>query len=98
MSFEHRLTSSPSVGVAECDDVHEWTGEIGVVGAVWVDVETREWSRAYLVRDPSRLRVAPIVDAIDLEPANARQRRFGEFALIQHGRFPAGGERVPTEE
>ena len=98
VTLQRGIAAAPGEAVAERDDVHEWAGEIGVVGAVWVEVETREWSGAHLIWNASRLFIVPIVGAVALQASDTRERGLREFSLVQHRRLPTRGERVASEE
>jgi len=84
--------------VAQPDDEHERTRKIGVVRGVGVDVQQRERTASDLIRDPSRLFVAPVVVSIALESTQSRQAGAERSASIDPRRLPSGGQRVASEE
>ena len=95
----HQLAvAAPRPQVAERDDVHERAREVGVVGRVGVLAEARQRPRAHLVGDAARLLVAPVEDAVRLQPAEARERAVEHGAAVEHRRLPACGQRVAAEE
>ena len=72
--------------------------EVGVVRRVRVQVEEGERSAADLVRDPARLFVAPVVDAIALQPAERVSAASSALPRSTQPGLPSGGDGVAAEE